>query len=84
MEYLKQKVKKNVLDIEHQKYLTYFNITAVFVVTSIFTTVLSFVTEKINFIFFLYLFLIIVSVGFSAGFIFRKKMDKKLDEIRKL
>ena len=88
MEYTKQKVdtkiRKNILDIEHQRYLTYFNIFVLFAITSSFTTVISFVTEKINFGFFSYLLSIILFIGFVTSFIFRSKMDKKLNEIRKL
>lgn len=88
MEYTKQKVdtkiRKNILDIEHQRYLTYFNIIVIFVITSTFTTALSFITEKISFGFLIYLLLMIISAGFAISFIFRNKMNKKLDEIRKL
>jgi len=88
MAYTKRKVKhdiqKNILDNEHQRYLTYFNISVVFVVTSAFTAILSFLTEKITFGFFTYLISFLVAIGVLAGFIFKNRMNSKLDEIRKL
>jgi len=80
----KQKVKKNILDIEHQRYLTYFNISIVFAVTSAFTTFISFLTEKINFLIFTFLISTIITVSLTSGIVFRNKMNEKLNEIRKL
>jgi len=56
----------------------------VFAATSTFTAILSFLTEKITFGFFTYLISFLIAVGIVAGFVFRSKMNKKLDEIRKL
>ena len=85
MESLKQKAKfKNILDIEHQRYLTYFNISVISGITSLFGSLLSFITEKINIG---TLTLLIFAIAFSsaaAGFIFLNKMNKKLNEIRAL
>ncbi len=45
---LKFQKTKNVLDLEHQKYINYFNIFAISFITISFTIIWSFLSEKIT------------------------------------
>jgi len=84
MESTKQKVEKNILDIEHQRYLTYFNTSIIISITSAFSLLISYLSEKIDITLFELLIFFVMVIGSTAILIFRSKMNRKISEIRAL
>ena len=76
--------RKNILDAYHQRYLNYFNIATISLITSIFSLLLGYFTEAIpiNLIFSIGYFVILIFGSFAyISFI---KMRDVMKEIKKL
>jgi drug/metabolite transporter (DMT)-like permease len=80
----KSEKEKNILDIQHRSYLTYFNTSIISWITTIFSTFIAFITEKIDKVKFITLILTLSIIFLGLAFIFRSKMKKTLDKIKEL
>jgi hypothetical protein len=76
--------RKNLLDIEHQKYLSYFNILSITVLTSGFTIVWARILNQIDAPLFNTAILILITVFTVPILIIHKKMQKVRESIEAL